>query len=201
DLTTRRVPTELVGAEFELAWWSSVLEQMLAADPVLSEMDSDTLAQVTRDLRRLDPVHIEALTIPVLSALRRRVRAAIEADRPRAQELYRAARGGLNDLKEMLGRFGAVAWEPRPVWLVPPMVVPTVLGPQEKVDLLVLDAVQHLPIEHAISAIARARQVVVFGDTRRAGTALVQQLSWLPTLTLSGDRVDQEPEVAAFLAA
>ncbi|MGC0249470.1 hypothetical protein [Pseudactinotalea sp. Z1748] len=200
DLTTRRIPTAMVGAEFELAWWSSVLEEMLAADPALSDMDADTLAQMTEELRRLDSAHIDSLTAPVLSALRRRVRAAIEADRPRAQEFYRAAHSGLADLKEMLARFGDVAWEPRPVWLVPPMVVPTVLGPADQVDLLVLDAVQHLPAEHAIPAIARAKQVVVVGDTRRAGTGLVQQVSWLPRLTLSGDLVDQEPEIAAFLA-
>src|SRR5690606_20666499 len=32
DLTARRVPTELVGAEFDLAWWSSLLEELLRND-------------------------------------------------------------------------------------------------------------------------------------------------------------------------
>ncbi len=200
DLTSRRVPTEMVGAEFELAWWSSVLEEMLTADPALSGIDADSLTQMTQRLRDAEPRHLESLTIPVRRTLRARVRAAIEADRPRAQDLYRAAHSGLRDLREMLTRFGDVAWEPRPVWMVPPMVVPTVLGEQESVDLLVLDAVQHLPVEHAIPAIARAKQVVVLGDTRRGGAGVVQALSWLPTITLSGDRADLDPEVAAFLA-
>src|SRR5699024_5572387 len=53
DLTTRRVPTELVGAEFELAWWSSVLEEMLTADPALSGIDANGLEEMTARLRRL----------------------------------------------------------------------------------------------------------------------------------------------------
>src|SRR5699024_1531374 len=158
--------------------------QMLTDDPALASMDADTLAEMTEEFRRLDQAHVDSLSLPVRQALRSRVRTAIEADRMRAQDLYRAARGGLSDVKEMLARFSAVAWEPRPVWMVPPMVVPTVLGPTDRVDLLVLDTVHHLPVEQVISAIARADQVVVLGDSRRGGTGLAEQLSWLPTVTL-----------------
>src|SRR5699024_12301354 len=35
DLTARRVATAIVGAEFDLAWWSSVLEEMLTEDPAM----------------------------------------------------------------------------------------------------------------------------------------------------------------------
>src|SRR5699024_5206495 len=35
DLTSRRVNTAIVGAEFDLAWWSSVLEEMLTEDPAM----------------------------------------------------------------------------------------------------------------------------------------------------------------------
>lgn len=200
DLTSRRVPTALVGAEFELAWWSSVLEEVLATDPALAGLEAESLEEAAARMRRLERAHIEALSIAPRAALRRQVREAIESDRPRAQEFYRTAQQGLTDLKEAVTTFGEVARAPRPVWLVPPMVVPAVLPPGEQVDLLVLDAVQHLPTEHAISAIARSRQVVTFGDTRRGGNGLVAAMDWLPRLTLSSDRMDQDPEIAAFLA-
>ncbi|CAM3438300.1 hypothetical protein OCAE111667_09980 [Occultella aeris] len=200
DLSQRRVPTSLVGAEFDLAWWSSVLEEMLAEDPAMAGLEAESLDEAADRLRELDEGQTASLVAPVLAGSAARVRAAIAADRPRAQEFYREVMRGTTDLKVLLAKFGDVAWAPRPVWIVPPMVVPQVLPPGRDVDLLVLDAVQHLPVEQAISAIARARQVVVFGDTRRGGTGTVRALDLLPRAILPGDRVDQDTDIAAFLA-
>ena len=200
DLTFRRVPTNLVGPEFDLAWWSSVLEEVLAEDPAMAGLEAASLDAAAEDLRVLDVLQTESLVAPVLASVREHVRAAIAADRPRAQELYRTVLRGQTDLKEILTSFGAVAKAARPVWIVAPMVVPQVLPAGRDIDLVVLDAVQHLPVEQAVSAIARAKQVVVFGDTRRRGTGLVASMGWLPSVALPGDRVDQDTEIAAFLA-
>lgn len=201
DLTHRRVATELVGAEFDLAWWSSVLEEILGEDPVLAGLDSSALEATAETLREKDLAQVESLTTGVLAAVREHVRAVIAEDRTRAQEFYRAVRRGEGDLKDLLTRFSAVAWAPRPVWVVPPMVVPQVLPATRDVDLLVLDAVQHVPVEQTISAIVRSRQVVVVGDTRRGGTGLIGSLDFLPRLTLPAGRTGQDAHLAAFLAA
>lgn len=201
DLTHRRVATELVGAEFDLAWWSSVLEEILGEDPVLAGLDSSTLTASAETLREKDQTQVASLTADVLAAAGEHVRAVIAEDRPRAQEFYRAVRSGSTDLKELLTRFSAVVWAPRPVWVVPPMVVPQVLPATRDVDLLVLDAVQHVPVEQTVSAIVRSRQVVVVGDTRRGGTGLIGSLDFLPRLTLPAGRSSQDAHLAAFLAA
>ncbi|WP_159621288.1 hypothetical protein [Ruania rhizosphaerae] len=202
DLTQRRVPTSLVGAEFDLAWWSSVLEEILAEDPALAGLETSVLEEAALTLREADRQQIASLTAPVLATVRERVRSAIAHDRARAQEFYRAVRGGATDLKDLLEAYCEVVWAPRPVWVVPPMVVPQVLPPERTVDLVVLDAVQHVPTEQVISAIARAQQVVVVGDSRRGGAGgVISQLSWLPTLALHPGRGRQDPDVAAFLSA
>ncbi|SEE94014.1 hypothetical protein SAMN04488554_3732 [Ruania alba] len=202
DLTQRRVPTSLVGAEFDLAWWSSVLEEILGDDPVLAGLEASALEDAVATVRETDLAQTASLTAPVLARVREHVKAAIAADRSRAQEFYKSVRRGESDLKALLHRFAEVAWPARPVWIVPPMVVPQVLPTERDVDLLVLDAVQHLPVEQVVSAIARARQVVVVGDTRRGGSAgLVAALDWLPRVSLQPGRVTQDADLAAFLAA
>lgn len=201
DLSHRRVPTELVGAEFDLAWWSSVLEEILSDDPVLAGLDSSTLGASAQTLLEKDLAQVQSLTTPVLTAVREHIRAVIAEDRPRAQEFYRAVRRGASDLKELLTTYAAVAWAPRPVWVVPPMVVPQVLPATRDVDLLVLDAVQHVPVEQTVSALVRSRQVVVVGDTRRGGTGLIGSLDFLPRLTLPAGRSSQDAHLAAFLTA
>ncbi|WP_420111331.1 hypothetical protein [Pseudactinotalea sp.] len=201
DLTARRVPTELVGPEFDLAWWSSLLEQLLRGDPALADLDASSLDVASQRLRELDSAQTASLRDPVLRQVAEHVRATIVADKPAAQDLYRAVRGhGTSDLKELQRRFGAVVWAPRPIWIVPPMLVPQVLGTERSVDLVILDAVQHLPTEQAIAAISRGRQVVVIGDTRRGGAGLVAAAHVLPSVELPGDRLDLDAEIAGFLA-
>lgn len=201
DLTARRVPTDLVGAEFDLAWWSSLLEQLLRGDPALADLDASSLDVASQRLRELDSAQTASLRDPVLTQVAEHVRATIAADKPAAQDLYRAVLGnGTTDLKELQRRFGAVVWAPRPIWIVPPMLVPQVLGTERAVDLVVLDAVQHLPTEQAIAAISRGRQVVIVGDTRRGGAGLVAAAHVLPSVELPGDRLDLDAEIAGFLA-
>lgn len=201
DLTARRVPTELVGPEFDLAWWSSLLEQLLRGDQALADLDASSLDVASARLRELDAAQTESLTGPVLTKVAEHVRATIAADKPAAQDFYRAVRGhGVQDLKELQRRFGPVVWAPRPIWIVPPMLVPQVLGSERTVDLVVLDAVQHLPTEQAIAAISRGRQVVIVGDTRRGGAGLVAAAHVLPSVELPGDRLDLDAEIAGFLA-
>ncbi len=201
DLTARRVPTELVGAEFDLAWWSGLLEELLRTDPALADLDATSLDVAAERLRELDEAQTQSLHAPLLARVAGHIREAIAADKPKAQEFYLAVRRGATDLRDLQRRFGRVAWASRPVWIVPPMLVPQVLEQDRRIDLVVLDAVQHLPVEQAIPAISRARQVVVIGDTRRGGTGLVAAAaSVLPSLALPGDRLDLDAEIAAFLA-
>lgn len=201
DLTARRVPTELVGPEFDLAWWSSLLEQLLRGDPALAELDASSLDVASARLRELDTAQTASLRDPVLTRVAEHVRTTIGSDKPAAQDFYRAVRGNrVTDLKELQRRFGPVVWAPRPIWIVPPMLVPQVLGSERSVDLVVLDAVQHLPTEQAIAAISRGRQVVVVGDTRRGGAGLVAAAHVLPSVELPGDRLDLDAEIAGFLA-
>lgn len=200
DLTARRVPTELVGAEFDLAWWSSLLEQLLRGDPALADLDASSLEVAAARVRALDLEQTRSLRDPVLARVAEHVRSAIAADKPAAQELYLAVRRGATDLRDLQRRFGRAVWAPRPVWIVPPMLVPQVLDTARDIDLVVLDAVQHLPTEQAIAAISRGRQVVVVGDSRRGGAGVVADAAVLPSVQLPGDRLDLDAEIAGFLA-
>src|SRR5690606_9973193 len=61
DLGRRRVPATIVAAELELAWWSVVFEQLLAADPALVAGDGARLAALAEEFRALDRQHLATL--------------------------------------------------------------------------------------------------------------------------------------------
>ena len=204
DLSIRRVPMSLVTAELDLAWWSSVLEEILSSDPALR--GSGSFAADTQAWRELDRKQVASLVGPVTRAAATHLRTLAVAHKESAREVFReadAARRGLKqlDLRTLRHTHSPVAAAVLPCWSVPPMLVPQVLDPSDRVDLLVLDNVQNLSLEQAIGAIARADQVVLVGDVHRGGTGIVADLAAvLPQLQLDGNRSDRDEHLSAFLA-
>lgn len=202
DLTERRVPAGLAGAELDLAWWTSVLEEILRTDPALAGYDGPALVALAERFRRLDAEHVDTLTGPVRRAVVRRLRALVRDRREEAAQLEsELAAGHGADLRRINARHPELVGAIRPAWVVPPVLVPQLLPPSRCVDLVILDGVHHLPTEQAVGAITRGRQVVLVGDSRRGGEGLVGELApLLPALTLPTDRAEREESIAAFLA-
>ncbi|WP_324650595.1 hypothetical protein [Georgenia sp. H159] len=202
DLTARRVPAALAGAELDLAWWTSVLEDILRTDPALAGFDGPGLIALAERFRRLDAEHVETLTTPVRRAVVRRLQALVHSHREAAAELEHELGAGRGvDLRRIHARHPELVGAIRPSWVVPPVLVPQLLPPTRSVDLVVLDGVHHLPTEQAVGAIARGQQVVLVGDSRRGGDGLAAELApLLPALTLPTDRAEREESIAVFLA-
>lgn len=208
DLAERDVPAQDVAAELDLAWWSSVFEQMLAADSALAGYDGEALGALADRLRELDVAQLGTLPGPILRAVADRRRSTLVASPPEVKALVRDLIGErVRDVRGAVASLGPIGGILRPCWMVAPMQVPQLLEAWQVVDLVVLDAAQHLPVEQAVSAISRAAQVVVVGDSRRtalnaegAPQGVVDALAGvLPTVTLNADRVVREPALMAFL--
>lgn len=203
DLADRRVGADLVGAELDLAWWSTVFEQILTADPALAGYDGRTLGRLADEFRELDLAHTAALAGPLRARAAAHVRTAMAAHTEQTEALFgELVEDRLTGVRETFERYPDVARRLRPVLAAAPMLVPQVLPAARTVDLVVLDAAAHLPVEVALPALARGRQVVVVGDRRCAsGTAVRELADVLPTVPLRADASRRDPYLTAFLAA
>jgi hypothetical protein len=65
DFTAREVGPAQVRGELELAWWGSVFEQMIKADPNLAGYDGKSLAALVARFAELDQQHVAALSARV----------------------------------------------------------------------------------------------------------------------------------------
>lgn len=202
DLSSRRVATHHVAAEFDLAWWASVLDDLIRSDAVLARHDGASLQRLADRFRALDAEHVATLPGPVRRAVGRRLSALLgEHTRAGAALVDELADGG-GSLPQTIARHQKLSVASRPVWVVPPVLVPQLLPQGVSFDLLLLDGVDALPTEQAVSSIARARQVVLVAVTVRGSDGVAADLAaLLPRLTLSADRSHGHGEVAAFLSA
>ena len=201
DLSRRRVEGPAVEAELDLAWWSSVFEQILAADPYLAEVDGASIEALADRFRRLDRAHVDSLGIPVRAAAIQQLHGSLRDNRDQAEGLFaQLVEERLTSVRTAMDDFGDVMRKLRPCLVATPTLVPHLLPAHRTVDLVILDAVQHLPVEAVLSAIARGRQVLVVGDARCASGEAVRSLAaLLPTVALAGDASRRDPLLTSFL--
>jgi len=202
DLTERRVGVEVVAAELDLAWWTTVFEEILIEDPALAEHDGPTLTRLVAEFRALDRRFIEDRARLARAAARAATQARMKAADGQTQELFgEIVQGSFTTLRNAVERFPRIARQLRPCLVAAPMLVPHLLPPTRTEDLVIIDAAGHLPTEMVVPAIARGTQVLVVGDTRCAvGSALEELTEVLPVVALSASASRHDPYLTAFLA-
>ncbi len=202
DLISRKADPAMVGPELELAWWSTVFEHILSADPALAGYDGAALGALSARYADLDRAHVASLPGPVRTAVVGHVTAALRSHREQAESLFAELIGDrMTSLRDTVARYPDLVRKLRPVLAAAPMLVPQVLPAGRTVDVVVIDAAAHLPVEIALAAIARGRQVVVVGDARCAsGTAVRELADVLPVVALRADASRRDPYLTQFLA-
>lgn len=201
DFTTRRVEPMFMDAELDLAWWASVFQNLLAADPNLADVEGSTFDRLAKRFRAFDTAHVNSLAAPIRVASVVQLQTALNTYREQSEGLFSLLiEERLTSVRAAVEDYGDVMRKLRPCTVATPTMVPHLLPAHRTVDLVVLDAVQHLPIETLLSAIARGRQVVVIGDPRSAaGGAIAQLARILPRVSLAGDSLRRDQGLTHFL--
>lgn len=202
DLAARRVDPAQAPGELDLAWWSTVFEHVVAADPALAGYDGAALDALSSRYAELDRRHVVSRTAPVLAAALGRIASAVRVHRDQAEGLFaELVEERMTSLRDTVTRYPDLTRRLRPVLVAGPMLVSQVLPATRTVDLVVVDAAAHLPVEAALPAIARGRQVVVVGDARCASASAVRELAAvLPSVALHADASRRDPYLTRFLA-
>ena len=169
DLRARAVPAELVTSEVEWVWWSSLSEEIALRDPRVAAHDGRALTRSVGEFADADRAVVAANAERVRSAVADRV-AEVVHEHPEQETLLRAegARARrLAPLRDLVTRCPDLVTAVRPCWVMSPLVVASVLPPGQWFDVVVFDEASQVPPAEAVSAISRARQVVVAGDSRQ----------------------------------
>lgn len=70
-------------------------------------------------------------------------------------------------VRDLTKRAGSAILELKPCWMMPPLAVAQYLPKDELFDLVIVDEASQMKPENAISALARAKQAVIVGDTNQ----------------------------------
>ena len=169
DLAERDVAPEQVRAELELVWWSSIADELAMTDPRVGAHDGEGLRRATTEFMAADREVLGGNVTRTLEAVRDQVE-TMRHDRPYAEAKLRAEAAKSRRLlppRDLMPVVGGLLTAVTPCWVMSPLVVASVLPAGVWFDVVVFDEASQIPPAEAISAISRARQVVVAGDSRQ----------------------------------
>lgn len=163
ELSTRHVPEDQVGAEFDFAWWQSALEAMLRTDRSLLGANTTVVDRLERDFRLVDEAHAGSAGPLLAAELATKWKIAVVDEAPEANALKHALRSGATRPSEIVHAAPTLVRTLAPVWLASPYEVPAIPA-DAPFDVVVIADAAALCLAEAAPALRRARQVVVFGD-------------------------------------
>ena len=166
DLAERAVDPEQVTDELDFVWWTSVVEDLALRDPAYGAHTGDGLRTAEAAYAVADRQHLADTAGRVRAAVGDRLRQVLQ-DHPQQESLVRAEATRSRrhrSLRDLLVAAGPVLTAAKPCWAMSPLVVASALPPGQHFDVVIFDEASQIPPAQAISAISRARQVVVAGD-------------------------------------
>lgn len=184
DLSARRVDADRVAGEADFVWWSSVLDDIALRDPRVGAHDGEDLRRTVGEFATADRHVLRQNAGRVRAAVRANVDRVL-ADAPEHESVVRAEGAKSRrhrPLRDLLPVTGELLTAVRPCWVMSPLVVASVLPPGIWFDVVVFDEASQIPPAEAVSAISRARQVVLAGDAKQ-----LPPTSFFTTVTDIGD--------------
>nr|WP_237686081.1 DUF4011 domain-containing protein [Arthrobacter jiangjiafuii] len=169
DLEAREVLPRQVGYELELAWWQSALEAMISGDDYLAMSDGDSLRRLEAEYRLADNAHVASGSSRVRAALAESWRRGVKTAPSDAATLRDAIKNGPLALPDLCAQSTELVSALLPVWAASPLILPMVLPGHRSFDAVILLDAESTSLQSAVPALARAAQVVAFGDGQLGG--------------------------------
>lgn len=169
----------------EYAVLAGAVQAARAAQPALDRLDGRRLGDLIDRIASIEPALHRANAEVIVARLRDRFAGLVAHSRRSVsgmsepdRELKRTWTGGRREVEHEFGKVrayksirhladgdpGAVVAALRPVWLMSPASLSDTLTLTEAFDVVIYDEASQVPVEEAIPALHRARQVIVVGD-------------------------------------
>ena len=156
-------------AAFRWAWYSSILDQIRIASPILAAFNGAHHWQAVQAFQGDDREHLDRNADRVRREVAVRIKSARDAH-PDQDQLIRdqAVRKARHlPVRRLVHQAPDVLLSVYPCWAMSPLVVSRTLPAERLFDLVIFDEASQVEPESALPAIMRARQVIVAGDDKQ----------------------------------
>ncbi|PJM79496.1 helicase [Bifidobacterium scaligerum] len=201
DLRTRRVSVEQVRGEVQLAWWTTVFEDIVRASAIISNQDGSVLQTASDRFAQVDVEHVRSIGPMVAQESMRRLCDMLFSRTQEANQLHTVLAGRANvPLSRIRRDHPEILAAAKPILVASAGTLASLTEPSPLADVAILDACAHIPAIELLSVLGRARQVVVIAHCATVTSESIKRLiGMLPKVEVTSSPSRRAPRLAAFL--
>lgn len=203
DLSTRRIDIAAVGGELQLAWWTTVFEDIVRSSEIISNQDGSALENASERFAQVDGEHVRSVGTMVAQEATRRLCDMLFSRTQEANQLHTALAGrGAMPLSRIRRDYAQILAAAKPILVATPATLSALTEPEPIADVAILDACAHIPSIQLLGVLARAKQIIVIGHVETLGCeGLTDLAGLLPRVSVRPRPVCRAPRLSAFLQA
>lgn len=201
DFRSRRLPVESVPGELQLAWWTTVFEDIVRSSAIISNQDGSAMQAAADRFAQVDVEHVRSVGPMVAQESMRRLCDMLFSRTQEANQLHTVLAGGADvPLARIRRDHPEILAAAKPIMMATPATLAALTDLSTMADVAIIDASAHIPAIELLSIISRARQIVVLAHKDTVTCASVRQLSSiLPVVGTLSAPVRRAPRLSAFL--
>ncbi|NMN01590.1 helicase [Bifidobacterium panos] len=201
DLTNRQIGNEAVGAELQLAWWTTVFEDIVRSSPIISNQDGSALSAATERFEQVDVEHVRSIGPMVAQECMRRLCDMLFTRTQEANLLHTQLAGHSRAILDAVRHdHPEILAAAKPILVAMPDTLASLTEPKALADVAIVDACAHMPAVQMLSILSRVKQIVVIAHRNTVTCpGLKQLIDVLPQVETKTRPVCSAPRLAAFL--
>ena len=201
DLHTRQVSVPQIRGEVQLAWWTTVFEDIVRSSAIISNQDGSALQTASDRFAQVDVEHVRSVGAMVSQESMRRLCDMLFSHTQEANQLHTVLAGRAHvSLSRIRRDYPEILAAAKPILVATPGTLAALTDPAVIADVAIVDACAHIPSIELLSILGRVRQVVVIAHCATVTSESVKQLiDLLPHVEVESAPTRRDPRLAAFL--
>lgn len=201
DLRTRQVDREAVRGELELAWWTTVFDDIMHSSQIISNQDGSTLSNAADRFNQVDAQHVASIGPMVAQESEKRLSELLFSRTQEANQLHTMLAGSPGaPFSAFFQAHPSIMAAAKPIIIATPATLSTRTDLIQLADTVIIDAGSHMPSIQVPIILARARQVVVIAHRKTiTSEGLLQLVDQLLPVAAPSRPSRRSPLLTAFL--
>ncbi|MBT1160556.1 helicase [Bifidobacterium sp. SO1] len=202
DLHNRRVDADAVAGELQLAWWTTVFENIVQSSAIISNQDGSAMQAAADRFAQVDVEHVRSIGPMVAQESMRKLSDLLFSRTQEANQLHTVLAGSASraSFARVQRDYGQILAAAKPILIATPSTLAALTGPAPVADVVIIDAGAHMPAIELLTILARARSVVVLAHRATVTSAsLAKLIGLLPGVEAGTHPVRRSPKLTAFL--
>ncbi len=202
DLRRRHVTGGALDGELQLAWWTTVFEDIVNSSAIISHQDGSAMQDASDRFVQVDTEHVRSIGPMVQQEAMRHLCDLLFSHTQEANQLHTmlaSNRSGITFTK-LLRNYAELVLAAKPILVAMPSTL-TMMTPLTPIaDTVIIDSAEHMSNIELFSILARAHQVVVLAHKQTVSSESLNKLiSLLPTVTVTSRATRRSLRLARFL--